>query len=131
MKLKRALFDQMVAHACASLPHEACGILAGQGGEILAFYPTSNTEKSPVRYNIDPQEMLKIFRQVEGLGWEVMGIFHSHPATEAYPSPTDIRLAFYPEALYFILSLKEPSGPQLRAFWIVDGEVREEPLTLV
>lgn len=131
MKLRRELVEEMIAHAQNNLPNEACGILAGTGGEILAFYPATNAEHSPTRYTIDPQELLRIFREVESKGWEVMGIFHSHPVTEAYPSPTDIRLAFYPEALYFILSLRDPLQPVLRAFWIVDGDVREEPLKIL
>jgi len=131
MKLRRELVEEMIAHAQNNLPNEACGILAGTRGEILAFYPATNAEHSPTRYTIDPQELLRIFREVESKGWEVMGIFHSHPVTEAYPSPTDIRLAFYPEALYFILSLRDPSQPILRAFWIIDGEVREEPLKIL
>lgn len=131
MKLRRELAEEMIAHAQNNLPNEACGILAGTGGEILAFYPATNTEHSPTRYTIDPQELLRIFREVESKGWEVMGIFHSHPVTEAYPSPTDVRLAFYPEALYFILSLRDPSRPILRAFRIVDGEVKEEPLSIL
>jgi len=113
----------MLAHALAEAPLEACGIVAGCDGRPLRFIPTANAAQSPVRYEIAPRDLLRITIEVESAGECIWAIFHSHPTTAAYPSATDIRLAFYPEALYLIASLV--GEPGLRAFHIIDGQVRE------
>lgn len=130
MELPRRLYEEMLAHARAEAPLEACGLLGGRDGRPETFYPTPNGERSPVRYSIPPADLLRVTRELERAGQELVGIFHSHPATEAYPSPTDVRLAFYPDACYLILSLADPARPALRAFRIVDGHIAEEPLRI-
>lgn len=115
----------MYAHALAERPLEACGLVGGVGERAVRFHPTRNALQSPTRYDIEPADLLKAIMAIEAAGLELWGIFHSHPATIAYPSATDIRLAFYPQAHYIICSLADPSAPVLRAFRIVDGDVAE------
>ncbi len=123
--LSSSLREAMIAHARAGLPCEACGIVAGEAGRPVHFYPATNAAHSPVRYNLDPHDLLRITLDLDAHGWTLWGIFHSHPATEAYPSHTDLRLAFYPEAVYLILSLADPQAPNLRAFRIRDLRISE------
>jgi proteasome lid subunit RPN8/RPN11 len=115
----------MLAHALAEAPLEACGIVVGRDGRPLRFVPTANAAASPVRYEIAPRDLLRVTLAVEAAGESIWGIFHSHPTSAAYPSATDIRLAFYPESLYLIASLLDRS---LRAFRIVEGRVSEVEL---
>jgi aspartate-semialdehyde dehydrogenase len=117
IQLRRVLADQMIRHAREGAPHEVCGIVAGENGHFNRVYPARNVAGNPaVTYEIDPHEQLRIFREIDEADWEVAGIYHSHPASPAYPSPTDMRLAFYPDAVYFITSLMQPDRPILRAF---------------
>ena len=125
VRLPRQMREAMLAHAVAGLPLEACGIVIGRGGEPLRFVPTANAAASPTRYEIDPRDLLRITLDIEAAGEAIWGIFHSHPTSAAYPSATDIRLAFYPEAVYLIVSLMDPGRPDLRGFRIVDGQVAE------
>jgi proteasome lid subunit RPN8/RPN11 len=124
-RLPRELRTAMLAHAVAGLPLEACGIVIGRGGEPLRFVPTANAAASPTRYEIAPRDLLRITLEVEGTGEAIWAIFHSHPTSAAYPSATDIRLAFYPESIYLIVSLVDPARPDLRGFHIIDGHVTE------
>jgi proteasome lid subunit RPN8/RPN11 len=116
----------MVEHALAGMPNEACGLLAGHDGRVDHFYPTDNADQSPSTYRIDPGEQLQVFNEIEERGWVLSGIFHSHTHTEAYPSDTDQRQAFYPEAHYVLVSLADPADPVFRAYTIVDGRVDEQ-----
>jgi proteasome lid subunit RPN8/RPN11 len=127
--LPEELRAALVAHARAGAPLEACGIVAGRDGRPTRFYPAANAAASPTFYQIAPEALLRITMDIEARGESIWGIFHSHPATEAYPSPTDIRLAFYPDALYLICSLRDPTQPTLRAFRIREGRVAEVALT--
>ncbi len=117
--------EALIAHARADHPLEACGLIAGRGRHPLRFYPARNALQSPTRYDIDPRDLLAVTMEIEARGEELWGIFHSHPATEAYPSPTDIRLAFYPGAYYLICSLADAEAPVLRAFRLDGAAVRE------
>ncbi|MFQ5945347.1 MAG: M67 family metallopeptidase, partial [Anaerolineae bacterium] len=123
---------EMVAHAREEAPLEACGILAGRDGAAVRLYRARNADESASTYRMDPQEQFEIFRDLEDRGLEIWGIYHSHPRTAAYPSATDVRLAYYPDAYHFIVSLAGPE-PIIRSFRIgPDGssEVIETPLTL-
>ena len=84
----------MVYYAQEAVPNECCGIIAGANGKIMKLYPTTNAEHSPLRYRIDPKELLTIYKEIEDKEWDLLGIYHSHTHTEAYPSDTDIKLAF-------------------------------------
>jgi len=123
--LREEHISQMVGHARAEAPLEACGVLAGKEGVVERVYPAINMEKSLVRYTMDPQQQFRIFMEIEERGWELLGIYHSHPGGAAYPSERDIELAFYPDSVHFIISLAEDK-PKVRAFRIIEGEVREE-----
>jgi proteasome lid subunit RPN8/RPN11 len=120
--LPAGMREAMLAHARAEAPLEACGIVIGRDGRPLRFLTTANAAASPVRYEIAPADLLRITLDIEAEGESIWAIFHSHPTSPAYPSATDIRLAFYPESLYLIASLLDGS---LRAFRIVDGDVTE------
>ena len=134
------MVDEMIAQALEERPNECCGIIAGKDGAATKLYRTRNSEASPFRYNIHPLDLLNIEREADANGWGVLVIYHSHVASEAYPSPTDIRLSqwpgtepptdLYPGAYYVLISLKyEP--PQVRAFTIHAGEVSEVALERV
>jgi proteasome lid subunit RPN8/RPN11 len=129
--LERRYIDDMIVHAREEAPIECCGILAGKDGRVLQLYRATNAEQSRYRYNIDSRELFRIHRECEERDWEFVGIYHSHTDSEAYPSPTDVRLAFWPEALYFVVSLRDSASPAVRAYRIVDGQVSEEELEII
>jgi len=127
--------DQLIAHAQAEFPNEACGLLAGTGTAVEAphgpvrverFVPMTNADASPVSYRLDPGEQFRAFNDLDDAGLELVAIYHSHTHSEAYPSETDRRLAFYPDAHYLLLSLEEREHPVLRGFTIRDGEIEEQ-----
>jgi len=125
IEIPASIHGELVAHARAQFPNEACGLLAGPDGRIERFYAMRNADDSAYTYRLDPKEQLAVFEEIEDAGWEVRGIFHSHTHTEAYPSPTDRRQAFYPDAYYVLVSLADRERPVLRGFTIRDGEVEE------
>jgi proteasome lid subunit RPN8/RPN11 len=126
LELDRVTFDDMVEHGLAAFPNEACGLLAGKEGRPVKFFPMSNQDASPVSYRLDPKEQLHVFQEIDDEGWDLLAIFHTHTHSEAYPSETDRRQAFYPEASYLVMSLSDRANPRLRAFRIDDGTVAEE-----
>ena len=128
LALPKAFIDEMVAHARKEAPNECCGIIAGQDGRAVKLFRAKNSEASPYLYNVDPQDLFRIYRECDENGWDFLTIYHSHTASEAYPSPTDVRLAFWPETYYVLVSLQDPQNPVVRAFRIVDGAVSEEKL---
>ena len=124
--LERQYAEEMIAHAREQAPNECCGVLAGSEGTVTNLYRMTNTERSPFRYKVDSRELFHLIKEVEEKGWEILGIYHSHTHTLAHPSPLDVELAFWPEALQFIISLSQSSQPVIRAFKIIDREVKEE-----
>ena len=132
ISIPRAVIDGMLAHARLETPNEACGVLSGSlsEGRALAFHPTRNAEDSPVRYNVHPEDLLRVTLEIDDAGLDVVGIFHSHVASPAVPSETDRRLAFYPEAFYVLASLTDDANPDVRAWRITDGEVTEAHLSV-
>jgi proteasome lid subunit RPN8/RPN11 len=130
--IERHYIDDMIAHARDEAPLECCGVLGGRDGRVLKLYRATNAEHSRYCYNIEPQELFRINQECEENGWQFVAIYHSHPDSRAYPSPTDVRLAaLWPESLYFIVSLISPENPEVRAFRIADGETTEEQLEIV
>lgn len=121
--------SRMVEHARSEAPLEACGIVAGKEGVVQRVYPTVNIAENSLRYRVAPQQQLDIFMEIEERGWEILGIYHSHPKGPAYPSATDVKLAFYPDCVYFIISLAGDS-PKVCAFRIVEGEIDEEEMAV-
>ena len=129
LRLPAPLQAQIVAHCLAGLPDEACGLLAARPGEDLVerCYPTANAAASAKLYTVDPRDHLRADRDAEGAGLEIVGVFHSHTHTDAYPSPTDVAQAPDPSWHYVIVSLRQ-ALPALRSYRIVDGVVTEEPV---
>jgi proteasome lid subunit RPN8/RPN11 len=130
IEISTSIRDELVAHALAALPNEACGLLAGPDGRIERFFPMRNADESSFTYRLEPKEQLAVFEEIEARGWDLKAIFHSHTHTEAYPSPTDQRQAFYPDAFYVLLSLADREFPVLRGFTIRHGEVEEHEVRM-
>jgi proteasome lid subunit RPN8/RPN11 len=126
LEIDRGFFDEMVQHGLAGFPNEACGLLAGKEGRPVKFFAMSNQDASPVSYRLDPKEQLKVFTEIDDEGWDLLGIFHTHTHSEAYPSETDLKQAFYPETTYLVMSLSDRSNPNLRGFTMQDGEIAEQ-----
>ncbi len=136
--LPEVIRDAVIAHARAEYPNEMCGLIvgdrpAGEGGRALRFEPTRNKAASPYRYEIDPDDLLRLTIATDDADEVFWGIVHSHTHSPAVPSPTDIGLAFYPESLYLLVSLAEDQQdatgqPGIRAWRIVDGAVDEVAL---
>ncbi len=130
IELDGVFFKEIVEHGLRDFPNEACGLLAGKGGRTTKVFAMRNADASPASYRLDPNEQLKVFDAIDEEGLELFGIYHSHTHSEAYPSETDRRQAFYPDAYYLLLSLQERENPVLRAFRILDGEVTEEEVSV-
>jgi [CysO sulfur-carrier protein]-S-L-cysteine hydrolase len=135
--IDRATYDAIVAHAKRDHPDEACGVVAGPEGSDRAqrVVPMINAAGSPTFYEFDPTELLKLYKEMWANDEEPVVIYHSHTATEAYPSRTDIGLASEPHAHYVLVSTREhgnSEGPvEFRSYRIVDGEVTEEEVSVV
>jgi [CysO sulfur-carrier protein]-S-L-cysteine hydrolase len=123
--LDRATYDAIVDHARSDFPFEVCGLLAGSGGRLVKHWAIPNAARSMTYYSMEPKAMLAAFNEMDDRGWDLLAIYHSHTHTEAFPSPTDVELAFYPEAVYLIVSLQDPEQPVIRGFDIVDGAIAE------
>jgi proteasome lid subunit RPN8/RPN11 len=117
---------KLAEHSERECPNEACGMLAGKDGKVEKVYQMTNRDKSAKTFFMDPSEQLKVIKEIRDLGMKMAGIYHSHPETEAYPSAHDVELAFYPEASYVIISIKDKANPSIRSFRIIQGEVSEE-----
>jgi len=130
VELDTLFAKEIVEHGLREFPNEACGLIAGTDGSAVKVFAMRNVDASPMSYRLDPKEQLEVFDRMNAEGLELFGIYHTHTHTEAYPSETDQRLAFYPEARYVIVSLSDRDKPVVRAFRITDGEVTEEELTI-
>ena len=132
LALPQSMIDEMIAHAREDAPNECCGIIAGDAdGRATKLYRAINAEASPYRYSVDTKDLLRIHKDVDSNDWDFLVIYHSHTHTEAYPSPTDIRLAAWPDAYYVLVSLMDEANPAVRAYRITDGNVAEEPIEAV
>ena len=135
LTIPSSVADELLEHARAEVPNEACGLLAGNlaSGRATAFHPARNEEASPLRYNVHPDDLVRIVFGIEDAGQDLVGIFHSHTHTPAVPSATDLRTAQYPDAFYVLATLSDPnSGPAeaLRAWRIRDGASTEVELRI-
>ncbi len=128
MKFSQELIDEMVAHAREEAPNECCGMVGGRDGVASAVYRAANAEASPLRYSIAPTEQFRLMREIEDAGEDLAAIYHSHTKSAAYPSQTDVNLAGWPDAVYVIVSLSDPGAPDVRGFWIRDGEISDAEL---
>jgi proteasome lid subunit RPN8/RPN11 len=120
--------DDIIDHARDHAPRECCGVIAGSDGELTRLYRLTNVEPGTTRYLFDDAEFYQVYREIDAAGEDVQVVYHSHPATVAYPSKTDVEFAFWPEAVYVICSLEVPDAPVLRGFRIVDGRISEVTL---
>jgi proteasome lid subunit RPN8/RPN11 len=130
MRISRALHDELIAHARADAPNECCGMIASRDGEAVAVHRATNAAASPLRYEIEGREQLRIMDAIEDAGLDLGAIYHSHTRSAPEPSQTDINLAFYPEALYVIVGVAGEEA-DVRAWRIVDGKVSEAALEVV
>lgn len=133
MKLPASLADQIIAHAREEFPNECCGLIAGHGDEATRVLPATNAEGTPFMYVMDPREQMELMDAIDDAGEDMVAIYHSHTRSAAYPSKTDVELAFFPEPLYVIVSLQDPDAPVIRAFRLArsapEGEqISEEPV---
>ena len=131
LRLSCDLYAEMVAHCLAGLPDEACGLLVGTygGDQASHLFVTPNAAASAMIYEIAPKDLLRVDRAAQQLGADIMGVFHSHTHTDAYPSPTDVAQATDPGWHYVLVSLRD-SHPVLRSYRIVEGQITEEPVVV-
>ena len=133
LTIDRATHDAIVAHTRRDHPDEACGVVAGAAGSDrpTRHIPMLNAERSPTFYRFDSVEQLKVWREMDDQDEEPVVIYHSHTATEAYPSRTDVAYASEPNAHYVLVSTRAEDETEFRSFTIVDGVITEEPVTVV
>ncbi len=129
MRISRELLEELIAHARAEAPNECCGMVASTAGRAVAVHRAVNTAASPLRYEIDGADQYRIQMAIDDAGHELGAIYHSHTRSDPYPSQTDINLAFYPDSLYVIVGIAGVA-PDVRAYRIVDGRVREAELAV-
>ncbi len=129
MVMPAAMRDAIVAHARDGLPNEACGVIAGRDGVAERFLPAESDEPSPYYYRIESRDQIRIMNEIDEAGLELIGIYHSHVSSPAYPSRTDAEQAFWPEATYVIVSLAGAEA-EVRGFRIQDMAVTEEPIEI-
>ena len=127
LTIQAALHEEVIAHCRSRYPKEACGILAGQDGVVAQVYPMTNVEDSPIGYAMDPKEQLQIEKQMRQRQQRMAGIYHSHTASEAYPSSVDVRLAISPDVSYVLVSLKDPNQPDFKSYRIDGTTITTEP----
>jgi proteasome lid subunit RPN8/RPN11 len=133
LRIDRELVEAIIAHARRDHPDEACGVVAGPAGSDTPtrHIPMDNAERSSTFYRFDSMEQLRVWREMDDRDEEPIVIYHSHTATEARPSRTDVKLAGEPGAHYLLVSTRDPETTEVRSFRIVDGEVTEEPVEVV
>jgi [CysO sulfur-carrier protein]-S-L-cysteine hydrolase len=129
MKISQQLIDEMVAHARADLPNECCGMIGGRDGVASKVVPVENAAASPLRYEMDPQGQYDALKAIEDAGEELIGIYHSHTRSAAYPSQTDVNEArMWPEQAYVIVSLENEEAPDVKAFDLADLRIADVEL---
>lgn len=131
MKITRSIMNEFISHAREGYPHEVCGLMGGRDGVVTKIFRMTNIDESSVSYTMEPAEQFMAFKDMRNEGLELLSIYHSHPTSPAYPSQTDIKLAFYPDAVYLIASLQKAGTPEIKGFRIVDGKISEETLNVI
>jgi proteasome lid subunit RPN8/RPN11 len=125
------MVDAIVAHARRDHPDECCGVIAGRDGAATRLFEMDNAERSPTGFTFDSAEWLRVYRTIDDADEDLLVVYHSHTATEAYPSRTDIRWSVNtPGASWLLVSTREPDTEEVRSYRIVDGEVREEEIRI-
>jgi proteasome lid subunit RPN8/RPN11 len=133
LTISRALYEKIIEHARKDHPDEACGVIAGPEGSDTPtrYIPMQNAARSPTFYEFDSGEQIQVWNEMGDRDEEAVVIYHSHTATEAYPSRTDIAYAGEPQAHYVLVSTRDEQETEFRSYRIVDGEVTEEPVNVV
>lgn len=140
LAIPRPILEALLEHARREDPLECCGVLAGRNGRVLRHFPTANADRSPITYRIDSRDLFRIHKAVGEAGMEILGIYHSHTASQAYPSATDVERAFwegtdtetYPGCVHLIISLAEGNEPVVRGFRIpTRARIEEVPIEIV
>jgi proteasome lid subunit RPN8/RPN11 len=135
LQLSQEFHDRIVAHARRDHPDEACGVIAGRNGKPERFLEMINAARSPTFYEFDSLDLLNLYKDMDSRDEEPVVIYHSHTATEAYPSRTDVSYASEPDAHYVLVSTREdqadPQRPEFRSYRIVDGVISEEPVEII
>jgi len=126
--ITREIVEEMERHAREEYPRECCGMLAGKEQTITRIFKTKNIAESEDLYELNPLEQVKAFEEIDRLSLKLLGVYHSHPDHPCYPSTLDISQAFYPDTLFFIISLLDFDNPQLKAFRLNKGEAVEEEI---
>jgi proteasome lid subunit RPN8/RPN11 len=132
MRIPQAMIEEMVAHAREDLPNECCGLIGGSDDKALTLYRARNAFASPFSYRVDPGDQYRIIeKEMRDRDEELVAIYHSHTKSAAYPSQTDLNEAVsWPEQIYLIVSLADPDAPDVKAFWLKDGEIAEAELVV-
>jgi len=129
MKISQSLIDEMVAHAREDLPNECCGMIGGRDGEATRIVRVDNAAASPLRYEMDPQGQYDALKAIEEGGEELVGIYHSHTRSAAYPSQTDVNEAvMWPEQVYVIVSLADDDAPDVKAYSLKEMKIADVDL---
>ena len=129
MKISQSLVDEIVAHAREDLPNECCGMIGGRDGEAARVVRVQNAAASPLRYEMDPQGQFDALKEIEADGGELLGIYHSHTKSAAYPSQTDVNQAVnWPDAIYLIVSLQDENAPDVKGYWLKDLKIADAEL---
>ncbi|HUF52247.1 MAG TPA: M67 family metallopeptidase [Dehalococcoidia bacterium] len=129
LRLPQEIIEGMIDHAREEFPLECCGMLAGKNGSPVKQVRATNSEASEFRYRVDDRELLRFLRECDENEWDFLAVYHSHTRSEAYPSPTDVRLARnWPDPYYILVSLENEEAPVVRAYRIEDGDITEEDL---
>ena len=129
MRIAQRLVDEMVAHAREDLPNECCGMVGGADGEASVVVPVVNAAASPLRFEMDPQGQYNALKAIEEDGKELLGIYHSHTKSAAYPSQTDVNQAVsWPDAIWLIVSLQDADAPDVKGYWLKDLAIADAEL---
>ena len=134
LRISTVLQEEVIRHCASAYPKEACGLLAGSragaAGTVSQVYPMTNVEDSPIGYSMDPREQLRVERQMRQAGQRMLGIYHSHTASAAYPSPVDVSLALSPDISYVLVSLKDRARPDFNSYRIDGQTITPEPVVI-
>jgi proteasome lid subunit RPN8/RPN11 len=133
LNISKNLYDQVVAHARRDHPDEACGVIAGPAGSDRPerFIPMTNAARSPTFYEFDSAEQFQVWKEMDDKDEEPVVLYHSHTATEAYPSRTDVSYASEPGAHYVLVSTRDEDQTEFRSYRIIDTQITEEPVTVL
>lgn len=137
--IRKSDFQRIIDHCTTGLPHEACGILAGQENRVEKIYCMTNAKPGPAYYEMDAEEQFRVMKDIRESGNAMVGMFHSHPSGQAWPSSIDVEKAYwpgsqlpnYPDAVYVIVSFMNRAKPVVRGFSIEEGNVTEVPLSVI